>query len=229
MTPRYSKKTFVATARSSLLAIGLAGIVGVAGAQDAGARYAAVLKSADITARYNVQLEQQLSSQQAEIAALEQQLAAMDATALDVQPLLQRMFDDLEQFVRDDVPFYADERAQRVERLRETMLQVEATASEKFRRLMEAYQIEMGYGRTMDSYRQTIDGREAELVRLGRVTLLYRTADGRESGYWDNQQKTWVADPDAADGIEEALRIAKEESAADLIKVPIPAPQGGRS
>jgi seryl-tRNA synthetase len=195
-----------------------------------GERYARTLAEADITARYNVQIEQQLSSQQEEIAALEQQLAGIDATALDVQPLLQRMFDDLVAFVADDVPFFKEERDQRIERLRELMSSVEATTSEKFRRIMEAYQIEVEYGRTMSSYKQTLaDGREAEMVRLGRVTLMYRTVEDEETGYWDNERKEWVADPDAAAAINDALAIAKEERAPDLIIVPVPAPQGGRS
>jgi hypothetical protein len=73
------------------------------------------------------------------------------------------------------------------------------------------------------------DGRDAEFVRLGRVSLLYRTDDGQESGYWDNQQKSWVPDPSSSRAIENALAIAKETKAADLIIVPVPAPQGGRS
>jgi uncharacterized protein (DUF885 family) len=195
-----------------------------------GERYARTLADADITARYNVQIEQQLRSQQEEIAALEAELTQLDATAVDVQPLLQRMFDDLVQFVASDVPFFKDERDQRVERLRELMGRVDASASEKFRRLMEAYQIEMEYGRTMSFYKQTLaDGREAEMVRLGRVSLLYRTVEGGETGYWDNERKEWVADPNSAAAIEEALAIAKEERAPDLIIVPVPAPQGGRS
>jgi hypothetical protein len=95
---------------------------------------------------------------------------------------------------------------------------------------VEAYQIEMEYGRTMSAYKQTLaDGREAEMVRLGRVVLMYRTVEGGETGYWDNERKEWVADPDMAAQIEEALGIAKEERAPDLIVVPVPAPQGGRS
>ena len=197
--------------------------------QTAGDRYARTLAEADITARYNTQLEQQLRSQQEEIAALEGEIAALDGTAVDVQPLLQRMFDELAQFVANDVPFFKDERDQRVERLRELMGNVDATASEKFRRLMEAYQIEMEYGRTMSSYKQMVDGKEAEMVRLGRVSLMYRTVETGETGYWDNERKVWVPDPGAAAAIQEALSIAKEERTPDLITVPVPAPQGGRS
>jgi seryl-tRNA synthetase len=203
--------------------------VGVAQQAAGGDRYAQTLAQADITARYNTQIEAQLAHQQEEIAKLEQEIAALDATAVDVQPLLQRMFDELSQFVTEDVPFFKDERDTRVQRLRELMGNVETSASEKFRRLIEAYQIELEYGRTMSFYKQNLaDGREAEMVRLGRVSLMYRTADG-ETGYWDNQAKQWVADPDSASSIEEALSIAKEEKAPDLIIVPVPAAQGGRS
>lgn len=224
---RISKKK-LAAATAGLLALA-ATTVGVAQQTGGGDRYAQTLADADITARYNTQIEQQLAHQQEEIAKLEQEIAALDGTAVDVQPLLQRMFDDLAQFVTNDVPFFKEERDQRVQRLRELMGSVEASASEKFRRLIEAYQIEMEYGRTMSAYKQTLaDGREAEMVRLGRVSLMYVTTDG-ETGYWDNQSKQWVADPDAAADIQEALSIAKEERAPDLIRVPVPAPQGGRS
>jgi hypothetical protein len=228
MTRSPSNKTFIAA--RSFVALGLVGAVSVAAAQDAGTRYAQILANADITARYNVTIEQQMRSQASEITALEEQIAGLDATAADVAPMLQKMFDDLEKFVAGDVPFLSTEREQRVERLRELMGNIEAMPGEKFRRLLEAYTIEMEYGRTMDSYKGMLaDGREAEFVRLGRVSLMYRTVDGAESGYWDNQQKMWVADSDYARVIEEALHIAKQETAPDLITVPVPAAQGGRS
>jgi hypothetical protein len=199
-------------------------------AQDAGERYARTLANADITVRYNAQLQQQLASQQAEIASLEQQIAGLDATAVDVQPMLQRMFDEFVQFVSADVPFMQEERTTRVDRLRDVMARVDASPGEKFRRLMEAYVIEMEYGRTMSWYKGTLaDGREAEFVRLGRVSLMYRTVDGTDAGYWDNTQKAWVPDRDSLRAIEEALGMAKEERAQDLIVVPVPAAQGERS
>jgi hypothetical protein len=224
--------TRISTDRFARLAGGLlvVALAGSASAQEAADRYARTLAEADITARYNTQIEQQVRSQQAEIASLEQQIAGLDATAVDVQPLIQRMFDELVQFVGADLPFMQDERSARIERLRELMARVDATTSEKFRRLLEAYQIEMEYGRTTSWYTGTLaDGREAEFVRIGRVTLMYRTVDGSDTGYWDNQQKTWVADRDDSRAIEEALGMAKEERAPDLVIVPVPAPQGERS
>ena len=206
------------------------GALSAAAQETGGERYARALAEAGITARYNAQIEQQLRSQEQEIASLEQQITGLEATALDVQTMLQRMYDELVQFVQNDVPFFKEEREQRIERLTELMANVEATASEKFRRLVEAYQIEMEYGRTMTAYRQTMDdGRDAEMVRLGRVALMYRVIETGETGYWDRDSKQFVPDPDSAAEIEEALAIAKEERAPDLIIVPLPAPQGGRS
>ena len=219
----------IAVVAGGLLALAAASS-GVAQQAGGGDRYARALADADIAARYNVQIEQQLTSQQDEIASLEAQIVQLDATAVDVQVLLQRMFDELAAFVANDVPFFKQERDARIERLRELMGNVEATASEKYRRLVEAYQIELEYGRTMSAYRQALpDGREAELVRLGRVSLLYRTVDGEDTGYWDKERKDFVSDPRSASAIEEALGIAKEERAPDLIRVPVPVPQGGRS
>lgn len=223
------------TSNNNLAAI-VCGLLSMAAAgagvaqQNGGERYARALADAAITQRYNVQIEQQLRSQEQEIASLEQQIMNLDATAVDVQGMLTRMYDELVAFVTADVPFFKEEREMRIQRLADLMQNVDASPSEKYRRLMEAYQIEMEYGRQMTAYRQTLaDGREAEMVRLGRVTLLYRVMDGSESGYWDNESKQFVPDPDSAAAIEEALNIANEERAPDLIVVPVPAPQGGRS
>ena len=116
------------------------------------------------------------------------------------------------------------------ERLRELMTTEGASPSERFRRLVEAYQIEVEYGRTVSDYKSTLpDGREAEFVRVGRVSLLYRTVDGEECGYWDAAQKQWVIDNEYNSAVLEALRISRKTLAPDVIKVPVPAPQEVRS
>jgi len=213
-----------------VVAIALCAVSGVSAAQDAATRYAKLLGDADITARYNASLEAQLQSQQNEMASLQAQIASMDATAAEIPGMLQKMFEQFEAFVAADVPFLQKERADRVSRLRDLMGQTDKPAGEKFRRLIEAYTIEMEYGRTMEAYHGTLnDGREADFIRLGRVSLMYQTADGNEVGYWDQQKKAWVDAPEYKRAIALALRIAKQTVAPDLITVPVPAPQGGKS
>jgi hypothetical protein len=101
-----------------------------------------------------------------------------------------------------------------------------ALNAERYRRLLEAYQIELDYGRTMIAYKGKLtDGRDTDFVRVGRVSLLYRTTDGDESGYWDAQQKKWVVADEYNKAIENAVLIATKEQTPDLVTVPVPAPQ----
>ena len=198
--------------------------------QDASTRYAQFLAEAESLEKFNEQLAEQVRSQQGEIASIEQQLVDIETTNREVQPLMQKMVDTLDQFVALDVPFFLEERTTRVQNLKDLMGRADVAISEKYRRLLEAYQIELEYGRVLEAYEGTItrDGQEltAEFVHLGRVALMYRTLDGGETGYWDAEQHNWVADESYADDIEEAIRVARQEGAPDLLRVPVPAPVG---
>lgn len=201
-------------------------------AQSAGDRYAEMLGDADSLARYNAQLEKQLKSQEQQIALIAQQVVDIDVTAASVGPLVQRMFDAMVAFIATDLPFIdptqagPDSRKARIDKIRELMADETVLMSEKYRRLIEAYQIELEYGRTMVSYKGKLDdGRDADFVRVGRVSLMYRTADGEEAGYWDAEQKAWVVNNDFSKAIEKAVQVATKETAPDLVTLPVPAPK----
>jgi hypothetical protein len=101
-----------------------------------------------------------------------------------------------------------------------------AKNAERYRRLLEAYQIELDYGRTLVAYSGKLpDGREANFVRIGRVSLMYRTVDGEEAGYWDIGQKQWVVANEYNKAIENAVMMATKELAPELLMIPVPAPQ----
>jgi predicted RNase H-like nuclease (RuvC/YqgF family) len=201
--------------------------------QDAAGRYAQAMADADSLERYNEQLDEQVKSQQTEIASVEKQLLDIETTNREVQPLMEQMVETLEQFVNLDVPFFLEERTGRVAGLKDMMARADVTISEKYRRILEAYQIELEYGRTLDAYEGRLttgaDARTVEFVRLGRVSLMYRTLDGSETGYWDADKKDWVIDQSYSEAVEEALRVARKDGAPDLLTVPVPAPQEVRS
>ncbi|HET6630418.1 MAG TPA: DUF3450 domain-containing protein [Woeseiaceae bacterium] len=201
-----------------------AGAAGTAVAQEAGSEYADVMAEVDRYSQYNAHLEQLLASQQRDIESLTQQIAGLENTAQQVQPLVQRMFTTLEEFVANDLPFLPKERSDRIDKLR-VQMQAEGELAEKFRRLLEAYTIEVEYGRTMQAYPGEIDGRDVQFIHLGRISLMYRTTDGEETGYWDRNSKSWVVDSDYARAVEEAIRMAGEALAPDLVTLPVPAPE----
>jgi hypothetical protein len=183
--------------------------------------------------RYNNQLQEQVRSQEEEIASIERQLNDIDTTNREVQPLMQQMVDTLARFVQLDVPFLLEERTARVQELKDIMPRADITISEKYRLILEAYQIELEYGRTLEAYEGRLgtgaDARTVEFARLGRVSLMYRTLDGTETGYWDVNQMNWVVDESYREAVEEAIRVAKRDGAPDLLTVPVPAPQEVRS
>jgi len=194
--------------------------------------YAKILAEADDMARNNEFLSKQLQSQEEQMVKVAQQLAEIDETAAEAVPLVRRMFESLEEFVASDLPFIdptqagPDSRSERMAKLRELMNDEQVPYGEKYRRLMEAYQIELEYGRSMVAYKGKLDdGREADFLRIGRVSLMYRTADGEEAGYWDAAQKKWIADNDYNKVIEKAVSMANKESVPDLVALPVPAPQ----
>lgn len=205
-----------------------AGTAGTAVAQEAGSEYAEVMAEVDRYNQFNTHLQQLLQSQEADIESLTTQIAGLDATAEQVQPLIREMFSALEEFVANDLPFLPEERSKRIDTLR-LLMEEEGALAEKFRRLLEAYQIEVEYGRTMQAYPGEIDGRDVHFIHLGRVSLMYRTTDGEETGYWDRNTRSWVVDSDYARAVEEAIRMAEEALAPDLVTVPVPVPEESRS
>jgi len=198
--------------------------------QDAAGRYAQAVADAESLERYNNQLQEQVRNQETEIAGIEEDLVEIETTNREVQPLMQQMVDTLARFVALDVPFLLEERTARVQDLRNIMPRADITISEKYRRIMEAYQIELEYGRTLSAYEGRLpDARTVEFAQLGRVSLMYRTLDGSETGYWDANQKKWIPDESYREAVEEAIRVARRNGAADLLTVPVPAPQEVRS
>lgn len=234
---RYSPEN---RAMRRIAAVALALVVGSPAitlhAQDAGERYARLLADTQSFERNNEVLTRQLDSQRQRIAQAAAESAGLDQTAAAMPALLDKMFQQLEAFVASDIPFRdpigdsEDSRKDRLQRLRELMGDPGVTAAEKYRRLLEAYQIEIEYGRSMAAYPGVLeDGRKADYVRVGRVALLYRTEDGTEAGYWDREQKQWVVDNDYRATVLTAIRVARKELAPDVIQIPVPAAQEVRS
>ncbi len=196
--------------------------------------YRRALTDAESYTTYAKQLEVQVQSQHEELAEMERQLQEIETTSREVLPLMQSMLDTLEQFVALDVPFLVEERQKRVATLKQMMGRADVAMSEKYRRIVEAYQVEMDYGRTIEAYEGELAGesgdpRTVQFLRVGRVTLLYQTLDGHETGYWDANQKAWVVDGDYAHGFKEGIGVAKKARAPEMLIVPVPAPTGEAS
>ncbi len=114
------------------------------------------------------------------------------------------------------------------------MTRAAVTNAEKYRVIMEAYQTENEYGRTIEAYRSTLQRGDREVMvdflRFGRIALVYQTLDGMEAGVWNQVKKTWEPlDASYRTAIRQGLRIARKQAAPDLIRLPLPVPPAGES
>jgi len=195
-------------------------------------QYQAALRQTESLRTYNHQLDELIAAQDEERASLLVQVDQVELVSRDVTPLMLRMIDALDAFVSLDVPFLEEERAERVLELRKLMRRADVTESEKYRRIMEAYQIENEYGRTIEAYRSTLPRGEKEVtvnyLRVGRIALVYQTLDESEAGVWNQDTRAWdPLDSSYRSAIREGLRIANKQTAPDLIRLPLPAPKKG--
>lgn len=197
--------------------------------QQALAAYQGALRQTKSLGVYNAQLDRLLASQQREIESLGTQLQEIEVTQREIVPLLVRMFERLDQFVALDVPFLPEERQTRLVRLQGTLDDADATVAEKYRAVMEAYQIEANYGRTIEAYRGTIvvndEEQTVDLLRIGRLALVYRSLDGEEVGQWNHEARLW--EPISGQylrAIDRGLEVAEKRAVPQLLELPIPAP-----
>ena len=179
---------------------------------------------------YDDHLERMVQAQSQTIAMFDTELEEVQVTHRGIIPLMARMLETLEQFVELDIPFLLDERQARVQQLQDLLDRPEASVAEKYRRIMEAYQVETDYGRSIESYRGTLHGhgseRTVDFLRVGRIALLYRSLDGSQAGAWNPATQTWeTLSSDYLAPLKQGFRVAKKQAAPELLMIPVQAPE----
>lgn len=188
-------------------------------------QYRAVNKEIDGLKVYNRLMRAQVEGQTAVLEDIALSMDQVEVINRQVVPLMVRMIDGLEQSVNLDVPFLMEERQGRIAALKDIMSRADVSEAEKFRKVMEAYQIENEYGTTIEDYTQTltIDGetRLFNMLRIGRIGLYFQSDDTTITGRWDNVNRQWTLDDGARNEVRKGLRVARQLIAPELINVPV--------
>lgn len=176
--------------------------------------YQGLLKQIENVQVYNRLLQNQIDDQNRTLADLRNSIEEVTVIERQILPLMTRMIDGLEQFVELDVPFLLDERHERIADLKELLNRSDVTAAEQFRNVMEAWQIENDYGSAPESYTAVVPvggaDREVDVLKIGRVALLYLTPDGQQAGAWDQRNREWVQlDDEFLAPIGQGLRVVE--------------------
>ena len=194
-------------------------------------QYRAINKEIDGLKVYNRLMTAQTSGQTATLEDIALSMDQVDVINRQIFPLMERMIDGISQSVSLDVPFLMDERTERVDNLRSIMERSDVSVAEKFRKVMEAYQIENDYGSSVEWYTQslTLDGatRSFNMLRVGRIGLYFQSDDAKITGRWNNAARNWEMDDGARSDIRTGLRMAKQLIAPEIIVIPVAAPTEG--
>ncbi len=195
-------------------------------------QYRQVLKEIENLRVYNAQLQLQIDDQNRQLEDLAQSITEATSMEVNLVPLQLQMVDALEQLVEVDLPFSLRERRTRVDRLSANLDRSDLSTAEKFRQILEAYRIETNYGKNIDNYSDTIEVNgvelEVDILRVGRIALMYQTKDQAITGAWNPSSQRWEQLPARPyqNAVATGLRIARQQAAIDIMTLPITAPQG---
>ena len=191
--------------------------------------YRANLKQLEAATRYNASLNRNIAAQLRQLERLKLDIENVSGLQRAMQPLMEDMLAALGDIVNADIPFNIDDRQDRVARLNKIMNDPDVSAAQRYRLIVEAYQIENEYGRTIGAYEGSIDDngtlRTGEFLRVGRIALMFKTADDSTLKIWDKDQNGWVnLNKSYLPDVRLGLRMAKEQTAPGLLPVPVKAP-----
>jgi len=193
-------------------------------------QYRAVNKEIDGLKVYNRLMTAQTNGQNATLEDISISMDQVDVINRQIFPLMERMIDGLEQSIALDIPFLMEERTRRVAALKETLERSDVSVAEKFRKVMEAYQIEMDYGSSNEYYVQSleIDGsvREYNMLRIGRIGLYFQSDDTSMTGWWNAELGAFEElGNEHRNEVRKGIRVARQLIAPELVLLPVPAPE----
>lgn len=193
--------------------------------------YRALLEQIESQRLFVEQQEVFIRSQENEVTSLQQQIERVDNIERDLAPMMREMVVNLEQFVNLDLPFRMDGengRLARIEGLYELLDDPNISPAERYRVILNAYEIEASYGRSLNAYDEEIleDGIpvSVDVLQIGRVAIIRVYANGRmtirhaNSSGWEDLPGSYEAN------VTRALRIAQEVTTPSVFLAPLPGP-----
>lgn len=176
---------------------------------------------------YRQHLEKLVENQNQEASNLNTQIQEIKVTRQGVVPLMYQMLDGLKSSIETDAPIRIEQRLVRLEKLETMMGRADVSDAEKYRRILEAYQIELDYGTKLGTYQGAItlanqQEIEADIVYIGRLSLIARNLSGNQYWAWNQNIRQWSAvDNSLKVELDKAFSIASKQAAPSLIRVPV--------
>ncbi|WND02881.1 DUF3450 domain-containing protein [Temperatibacter marinus] len=187
-------------------------------------QYKQTLKAIAGLEAFNAQQRRTIDLQKKEITKLQTSISGVASIKNQIPGLMEEMIGNLEEFIAQDIPFEMEARQNRLQELKDVLVDPGFEDPERFRVILEAYKTEAGYGSSINAWSGELDGRTVNFARVGRIGYYYQTKDGKEAGaYVDG---SWQKlDAQANSQIRNLMKMARKQAPFDVLALPIIAPQ----
>ena len=192
--------------------------------------YKTVSKQIEGLRVYNAQMRKQIERQEERLKEIDKTMKEAQIMQRQIPPFTRRMLAGIEKSIELDMPFHLAERKERIAFAKAAIDNPTVSSAEGLRQVLETFNVEMEYGRKLDNYKDTINiegqPREVNVLRIGRLSLVYQSSDESLTGAWDNKKQEWVAlDNSYRNPTKKGLRIANRLATVDMLELPIPNPE----
>lgn len=175
---------------------------------------------------YNAQMRKQIERQEERLKEIDKTMKEAQVMQRQIPPFTRRMLAGIEKSIELDMPFHLAERKERIAFAKAAIDNPTVSPAEGLRQVLETFNVEMEYGRKLDSYKDTIEiegqQREVNVLRVGRLALVYQSSDRSLTGAWDNKKQEWVPlDNSYRNPTRKGLRIANRLATVDMLELPI--------
>jgi nitrate reductase alpha subunit len=192
--------------------------------------YKTVSKQIEGLRVYNAQMRKQIERQEERLKEIDKTMKEAQVMQRQVPPFTRRMLAGIEKSIELDMPFHLAERKERIAFAKAAIDNPTVSPAEGLRQVLETFNVEMEYGRKLDNYKDTIEiegqQREVNVLRVGRLALVYQSSDESLTGAWDNNKDEWVPlDNSYRNPTRKGLRIANKLATVSMLELPIQNPE----
>ncbi len=192
--------------------------------------YKTVSKQIEGLRVYNAQMRKQIERQEERLKEIDKTMKEAQVMQRQIPPFTRRMLAGIEKSIELDMPFHLAERKERIAFANAAIDNPTVSPAEGLRQVLETFNVEMEYGRKLDNYKDTIEiegqQREVNVLRVGRLALVYQSSDESLTGAWDNNKDEWVPlDNSYRNPTRKGLRIANKLATVSMLELPIQNPE----
>ena len=177
--------------------------------------YKTVSKQIEGLRVYNAQMRKQIERQEERLKEIDKTMKEAQVMQRQVPPFTRRMLAGIEKSIELDMPFHLAERKERIAFANAAIDNPTVSPAEGLRQVLETFNVEMEGQQ-----------REVNVLRVGRLALVYQSSDESLTGAWDNNKDEWVPlDNSYRNPTRKGLRIANKLATVSMLELPIQNPE----